>query len=379
MKINRLRIEKAQELMRDEGMIGIMVMNRDDYRYFFGDIRVQPRAILPAFGDPIFICFKAEEEEIRKALGEQQVKVFGHVGQQMASVSKTFKSLAKDYSDQLNLSEEQAPKVGMQLWFQTPAFLVDLFRKLNPEVELVHSDPVMDELRMVKDPEEIDLIRQAQETAVLGMDRVRELLAPGVSGQELAAEALYVMMKAGASGTSTPIHINAGIRSCWIHGNVDETPIERGDLVVVNLTPQYRGYCGNLARTYVIGEPEEKQQLLINTYQEIINATRDMLKPDVSVGRLDRIGLGISEEKGLGEHHLNGISHGIGLRFEETPASTILPHHRQVKFRENMTATIGHTILAIPGYGGVRFEDVYLVTPEGGRILVEYPIDPIIS
>jgi Xaa-Pro aminopeptidase len=365
--------------MKAHNMIGIMIMNRDDYQYFFGSTRIQPRAIIPAFGDPIFICFKAEEDEIRSALGEKEVKVFGHVGEQMTSVTKTFKILANEFPEKMGDSGDRPLRVGMQMWFQTPAFLVDLFRKLNPQVELVSSDPVMDELRMVKNPDEMDLMRKAQEIAALGMDRCQELLAPGRTGHELAAEITYTLMKEGASGTSTPIYINSGIRSCWIHGKVDDEMIQEGDLVVVDLTPRYKGYCGNLARTFVIGQPEKKQQLLIDTYLEMIAATREMLKPGVSVGRLDRIGRGICESRGLEEYHLNGISHGLGLRFEETPASTILPNHRSVQLRENMTVTIGHTILAIPGYGGVRFEDVYRVTPDGGEILFDYPRDYLID
>jgi hypothetical protein len=66
----------------------------------------------------------------------------------------------------------------------------------------------------------------------------------------------------------------------------------------------------------------------------------------------------------------------IGLRFEETPASTILPAHRTIKLKDNMTMTLGHTILAIPGFGGIRFEDVYLVTSDGGKILHDYPVEP---
>ena len=127
----------------------------------------------------------------------------------------------------------------MQFWFDTPAFLVELFRRINRKVELVSSDPVMDELRMIKEGEEIKLLTKAQEIAGKGMDRVRELLRPGVLGHELPTEALYTMMKEGAEGTSTPIHINNGIRSAWIHGKIDKTPIKEGELIVVNLTPQY--------------------------------------------------------------------------------------------------------------------------------------------
>jgi Xaa-Pro aminopeptidase len=267
----------------------------------------------------------------------------------------------------------------MQMWFNTPAFLVDLFRKINKDLELVPSDPVMDELRMVKEEGEIERLRKAQEIAGLGMDRVQEMLRPGVTGHQLATEALYVMMKAGASGTSTPIHINSGLRSCWIHGKFDNTPIQAGELVVVDLTPRYQGYCGNLARTFVLGAPDERQTLLLETYLEIIQGTREALKPGITVSRLNKLGEGICSQKGLGEYHIGGISHGIGLRFEETPASTIIPSHLLVKIRENMTMTIGHTILAIPGLGGVRFEDIYRVTSQGGEILHEYPYDYTIA
>ena len=375
MQIHKSRFQRAQQLMKEQGMIGIMIMTRDDYQYFFGETRVQPRAIIPAFGEPVFICFKAEEDEIRSALGDSEVKIFGHVGEQMSSVTKTFKSLIERVNKEPGFSPDSKPKVGMQMWFQTPAFLVDLFRKLNPQVELVPSDPVLDELRMVKDPEEIEKIRQAQKIAALGMDRLKEMLKPGITGHQLATEITYSMMKAGSSGTSTPIHINSGVRSCWIHGKVDHEEIKEGDLVVVDLTPKFQGYCANLARTFVVGEPEPKQQKLIDTYFEIISATRDALKPGVTASRLDRIVRGICTENGLEEYHLSGISHGIGLRFEETPAPTILPNHKNIHIMENMMMTIGHTILAIPGYGGVRFEDVYRVTPAGGEILVDYPLE----
>ena len=68
----------------------------------------------------------------------------------------------------------------------------------------------------------------------------------------------------------------------------------------------------------------------------------------------------------------------VGLRFEENPASTIIPAHSKTKFRENMTITVGHTVLAIQGVGGVRFEDVYRVTGDGGEVSYDYPFDYIV-
>jgi len=374
MKINYDRIRRAQELMTQQGMIGIMIMNHDDFRYFFGAIRVQPRAIIPAAGSPVFICFKGEEPELRKTVGDDKIKVFAHVGEQISDVKKTFHSLFKGPPPGLKHPSEGRPKVGMQMWFHTPAFLVDLFRKINKEMELVSSDPVMDPLRMVKEPEEIELMKKAQSIAALGMDKAKEMLSPGISGHEMATEILYTMMKAGAEGTSTPIHINPGTRSCWIHGTIDKEPLKENELVVIDLTPQFEGYCSNLARTYVVGQPNDKQKQLLETYKEMHEVTRQNLRPGISVSKLDAMGKEVCAKRGFEEYHLNGISHGIGLRFEETPASTIIPPHKVTKLQENMTVTVGHTVLAVPGVGGARFEDVYLVTPDGGIALHPYPV-----
>ncbi|HOQ59041.1 MAG TPA: M24 family metallopeptidase, partial [Vicinamibacterales bacterium] len=108
-------------------------------------------------------------------------------------------------------------------------------------------------------------------------------------------------------------------------------------------------------------------------------ASRDKLRPGTKVADIDERGLEVCASHGLGEAHVDGISHGIGLRFEETPASTIVKPHRNVALLEGMTVTVGHTILALPGLGGVRHEDIYEVTPNGGRILMPYPVDPVVG
>jgi Xaa-Pro aminopeptidase len=373
IEINYDRIKKAQELMLKEGMLGIMIMNHDDFIYFFNDLRVQPRAIIPASGPPILIGFEAEEHELRDQIKNEEIKLFSHIGEQISNVKEVFKVLFDGPPP--GLSHRDRPKVGMQMWFHTPAFLVDLFRKVNKQVELVPSDPVMDELRMVKDEDEIQKMQTAQSIAAKGMDTAKKLLKPGITGHELATEITYTMMKAGSEGTSTPIHINSGRRSCWIHGTVTDDPIQKGDLVVIDLTPQYKGYCSNLARTFVIGNPDETQKKLFEAYLEMHESTRKDLKPGNTVANLDKLGKEICTSYGFGDYHIKGISHGIGLRFEENPASTIIPPHSKTKFRDNMTVTAGHTILAIPGVGGVRFEDVYLVTDEGGQVLYDYSFD----
>ncbi len=377
MTIRLDRISKAQELMKKNKFIALMIMNHDDYQYFFGESWVQPRAIIPAIGDPVVICFKSEERSIRERLGiDSSVQLWTHVGEQMFDVKKSFQKIASNSEIQdIIQSNNGKLKVGMQLFFNTPAFLVDLFKKINKNVDLVSSDPIMDELRSVKEDEEIEFLTKAQKIACKGMDRVYELLKPGITGHEIVTEALYVMMKEGADGTSTPIHVNIGEQSCWIHGKTTSKKIKKGDMVVVDLTPQFHGYCANLARTFVIGQASNDQKKIIETYLEMKEETRKLLIPGNTTKILDEKGGEVCKKYDLDKYHINGISHGIGLRFEEIPATTIVPAQRTFKLKENMTMTIGHTILANPDVGGARFEDIYRITPDGGQILCNYPLD----
>jgi Xaa-Pro aminopeptidase len=373
MNVRQDRIARVQARMREEGLVAIVVMNHDDYRYLFGTDRTQPRAIIPFEGPPELIAFTGEEPELRASLANGEVRVFGSVGGQIHDIVGRLREIVAATGSP---PAGGRPRVGMQLWFETPAFLVDLFRKVNPEVDLVSSDPVMDPLRAIKDPGELANMTEAQRIAGLGMDRARELLRPGVTAHEVATEALHVMMQAGAESTSTPIYVNFGIETCMLHGRLSPRPLEYGELALVDLTPQVEGYCANLARTFVLGKPDNRQRELLATYVELVDAVRPAMCPGATVAQLDELAADVRERHGLAEYGVYGIGHGIGLRFEEPPASTIIPAHRNLPLQEGMTVTIGHPVLAIPGFGGVRFEDVYRVTPSGGEVLWPYPILP---
>lgn len=375
MNIRYDRIARVQEAMREQGLAAIMVMNHDDYRWLFGEDRSQPRAIVPAEGPVELVAFAGEEPELSAGIEEGKVQVFTTVGGQIHDVVGRLNAIAAA-SDP---PPGERPRVGMQQWFETPAFLVDMFRKVNPRLELVTSDAVMDPLRAVKEPAEIELMTEAQRIAGLGMDRACELLQPGITAHEVATEALYTMMRAGAEKTSTPVWANFGIESCMLHGRQSPKPLEVGELAIIDLTPQVEGYCANLARTFVLGQADERQQGLIDAYLEAVEAARLALVPGVTPAGLDAIAAEVYGRHGLADYHVHGIGHGLGLRFEETPAPTIIPPHKDFALREGMTVTIGHPVLAIPGFGGVRFEDVYRVTPSGGELLAPYPVDPVVE
>lgn len=362
--INKQRLERAQERMRQVGIDAYLVLTHDDYVYFFGEDRFQPRAIIPAAGPPIVVAFRGEEEEIKESLGVSDVRIFATVGQQIKDVVEVMQQMA---------GGKPTLSIGVQMWFSTPAFLLNMFQRANPQVKVADIAPVMDELRMIKDADEVALMRRAGEIAAVGMQVAVKTLRPGVSENEVAAEIEYAMRKAGGHGTATPVYVNSGVRSCWLHGTATERNIKAGDLVVVDLVPKYQGYCANLCRTFVVGEPTEKQQELFDVYKKAQAVGVQALKPGTRMKDIDAAAKAVFDEAGYGDYYVFGISHSIGLSFEETPAPTIHPGHAGLPVREGMTLTVGHSVLSVPGIGGVRLEDTFYISADGPTPLTSFP------
>lgn len=357
--LHRERIAKVQARMREQGIDAYMILTHDDYIYLMGEDRYQPRAIIPAQGDPIIITFKGEEEEVRQQLQREEVKVFSTVGQQIKDVVESMRALFQ------KAGVEEKMTVGVQMGFFTPAFLLNMFQKANPQVQVTNIAPVMDELRMIKGPDEINLMKKAAHIADIGMETARKVLKPGISENEVGAEIEYAMRKAGGHGVTAPVFVNSGVRSGWLHGMASDKIIEEGDLVVVDVTPKYNGYHSNLCRTFVAGEPTNDQKRLYDTYLKAQQAVIEQVKPGMKNRAIDDIAKAVYEENGLAEYFVFGFSHSIGLMFEETPAPTIHPMDGNVELKAGMTITAGHSVLSVPGIGGVRIEDTLHLTEQG--------------
>ena len=354
--LNKDRLQRAQARMREQGIDAYLVLTHDDYIYFFGEDRFQPRAIIPAMGPPVIVTFIGEADEVKASLGVEDVKVFGSVGQQIKDVVGEMRGMARG---------KETMTVGVQLWFNTPAFLLTLFQRANPQVKITDIAPVMDELRMVKDAGEIELMRRAAQIAAVGIQTAAQWLKPGITENEVGAEIEYAMRKAGGDGVAVPVFVNSGIRSGWLHGSASHKEIEAGDLVVVDVVPRYKGYCANLTRTFIIGSPTPKQQEMFDTYRKAQAAGIAALRPGLRNREIDAAAQLVFDAAGYGDFYVSGISHSIGLDFEEKPRPTIHPADGVVELREGMTLTVGHSVLSVPGVGGVRIEDTFYLN-EGG-------------
>ena len=359
--LNGDRLRCAQHRMREQGIDAYMILTHDDYVYFFGEDRFQPRAVIPAEGPPIVITFVVEEDEVKQALGAGVVKVFGTVEQQIKDVVGVMREMAVG---------KETMTVGVQMWFNTPAFLLSLFQRANPKVKVVDIASLMDELRIVKDEAEIESMETAARIAAMGIDTAANWLKPGVTENDVGAEIEYARRTAGGQGVATPVYVNSRMRSGWLHGITSHKRIEVGDLVVVDVAPRYRGYCANITRTFVIGPASPKQREMHDTYERAQRAAIAAKEPGARNQDLDAAAQQVFSEAGYGDFYVTGISHSIGLDFEEMPRPTIHSADSRVELREGMLLTVGHSVLSVPGTGGVRIEDTFQIKDGTARRLV---------
>jgi len=364
---HRQRIKRLQQNMAEQGVDTFLILTGEDYFYFIGDVRRQPRAIIPQDGEPVLLTFASEVEEAREATGLSEIVPYRGLHEMMQAIMASFKSLGVE-----------KPKVAIEMEFATPAFLLDRFKMANPQVEVVDAKALVSPLRRVKSAEEVALIRKSAELADLGIQRVREVIRPGISELDVATEVEYTLKKNGADRLGFPMFVNSGHRSLWLHGMATRKLIEAGDLVLVDIGPVYQGYNADICRTFSVGEPSEEARRLYSLYREMQKVALEAARPGVALHKIEAQIEEVLKEGGYQDYYLRGFIHGVGLSFEETPFPTIFPEDVLMPLEAGMTLAVGHPTLSVPGIGGVRVEDTVHLTEEGVEVLTSAPREEII-
>ena len=225
-------------------------------------------------------------------------------------------------------------------------------------------------LRTVKSREEIEAIRAASELAEGVLADLTEDLHPGITERELAAEFEYEFKSRGADGASFETIALFGPRSSQPHGKPGDKPLEPGDIVLLDLGCRMKGYCSDLTRTYVFGRMPETWFSVI--YDLVLRAQRSALeavRPGARCRVVDAVARDIITTAGYGNHFGHGLGHGVGIEVHEGPR---LRRDSDVLLEEGMIVTVEPGIY-LPGQGGVRIEDLVVVTKDGCERLSRTP------
>jgi Xaa-Pro aminopeptidase len=228
-------------------------------------------------------------------------------------------------------------------------------------VELVEAGGMVEKLRAVKDPGEIEKIRAAAQCAD---EAFRAVIEPGIAGRTEREVALALedrMRHLGAEGPSFPSIIAAGPHGALPHAEPHDAEIPKDTLVVVDFGAKLDGYCSDCTRTVATGSPSDEAREVYDLVLRAQLAALAAMRSGPEGREVDAVARGIIEEAGHGEHFGHGLGHGVGLEVHEAPR---LAKSGTTPLAAGNVVTCEPGVY-VPGFVGVRIEDLTVVTDDG--------------
>ena len=253
------------------------------------------------------------------------------------------------------------------LFVEESHMTLEHYNQLSEKVkaEVKGSKNLVEDLRIVKDGDEIALIKEAARITDEAFEEICAIIKPGVTELELARELEFRMKKKGASHVAFDFIVASGKRGALPHGVATDKVIEAGELVTFDIGAVYKGYHSDMTRTVAVGTISSQLQEI---YEIVLTAQKEALNA-VEAGKtgyeIDKVARDIISEAGYGEYFGHGLGHGVGLDIHEEPR--VSPNGKTV-LKQNMGITIEAGIY-LPGVGGVRIEDLVVVETTGATRL----------
>jgi Xaa-Pro aminopeptidase len=236
--------------------------------------------------------------------------------------------------------------------------------------EFVPDRTLIAEMRLVKSAEELNAIRQASALAEGVMLDVVPTLTAGITEREVAATFEFEFRKRGASGPSFGTIALFGPRSSLPHGEPGDTTLKDGDILLLDFGCRREGYCSDLTRTFVYGSiPGSWFEEIYDLTHTAQLAALEAVQPGAICRDVDAVARTIIKDGGYGDYFGHGLGHGVGIEIHEGP---------RVNFRSNERLAPGMVVtvepgIYMPGKGGVRIEDLAIVTESGCNVLTTSP------
>ena len=248
------------------------------------------------------------------------------------------------------------------------AYTADLNAKLIP----MHTE--ISGFRHVKEPWELDIIRQAQAMADKAFSEVLPRIKAGMTEKELQAEIIYCLYKNGGEGLSFDPVVVSGPNTSLPHGVATDRVIREGDFVTMDFGLMLQGYCSDMTRTVAIGYATDEMKKVYNTVLQAQLAGIAATRAGVKGREVDAAARKVIADAGYGEYFGHGYGHGLGMEVHEAPNCN--PSGNTV-MQPGMVVSAEPGIY-LPGKFGVRIEDVVIFTADGCENITKSPKDLII-
>jgi Xaa-Pro aminopeptidase len=264
------------------------------------------------------------------------------------------------------LANEASGRGWQAVAFEAHEMTVERHAELAKTVTLVPFGRVIEGLRMVKDPSELELLATACRISDQALADTFSLIRPGLTERGLAAALDRRMVELGAVRPAFDTIVASGANGAIPHHSPGERPLRRGDLITMDFGAMYGGYNADMTRTVALGEPAGWQREIYDLVATAQRAGIDAARPGVDVADVDAAARDLIRDAGHEEHFQHGLGHGIGLEVHEAP---MMGYGRTGKLGTRVPVTVEPGVY-LPGKGGVRIEDV-LVTGDSPDLLTK--------
>jgi Xaa-Pro dipeptidase len=239
-----------------------------------------------------------------------------------------------------------------------------------PGAHVIAAEKELASLRLCKDAEEVNKMRQAVKIAQDALEATLPQIKIGMSEKEIAAELTVQLLRHGSEPEMpfSPI-VSGGPNSANPHASPSERKLQTGDLLVIDWGAAYEGYISDLTRTFAVGEVDDEYRKIHEIVQQANAAGRAAGKPGVACAEVDKAARSVIEAAGYGEYFTHRTGHGIGMEGHEEP---YMRGDNQQLLETGMAYTVEPGIY-LPGRNGVRIEDDMVVTENGCESLSDLP------
>lgn len=229
--------------------------------------------------------------------------------------------------------------------------------------------PMIDGLRMVKDADELEVMRKAALMGCQLFDHILGFIRPGIREIDVAAELEHRARVLGAEGMSFETIAASGARSALPHGRATVALLPKRGFLTMDFGVILNGYCSDMTRTVYLGSPREEER---NAYQAVLEAQEAGVAAvcaGASCAEVDEAARGVLRQAGLAEFYTHSTGHGVGLEIHESPR---VGAGQTTRLQAGMVVTIEPGVY-LEGRYGVRIEDMVAVTATGGEVLTPSP------
>lgn len=342
------RLERLREFMAENGLDGYLVTGPENRRYISGFTGSNGALVIGEKTEIVVTDFRYLTQVQEEAPGFE-------VRRQEESLWETVAASLKDFGWK---------RVG----FEAENMVVDdLFRLkgMVPEGLLTSAPGLVAKLRMIKEPEEIEAIRRAVAVADAAWQEVLPTIRRGDLERDVAVRLETAFRRRGSAGPSFATIVASGPRSALPHGEAGDRTLSAGDLTVLDFGCILQGYCSDMTRTVVIGKASPRQMEIYDLVLQAQLTAIAGLRPGITGREGDRLARRVIEDAGYGQYFGHGLGHSLGLAIHENPR---LSPKDDTVLQPGMVLTVEPGIY-LPDWGGVRIEDVVVITHDGCAVL----------